>query len=405
MADSLLPRGTLLVCVLLLLVSGLVLATGRDLGHRVAFSVCGGSEQCGDFPDSPPVCQYFGRDRVAAQESFVFAQQRAADGARLTQFGDDSATVIIGAEDGSSGTLYSFAHWREAQRWVLDHSAELGAVVDAAAGPAGQPVRDGYLQTLRLTGLDHEVFFEPQTAVHMFQDELVPGAEGALRGRSGAAAEEVTVVMPLSAVSDELAELSASLGFWGYLSYTVELDDELNPVSLSFSGPAAEGWSLQSLRLPSASEFRDAESRPLLGVDEGIVSVRSFTLDLQRQSNAALYRQMFSMGPVAQLPAAAPRLIVEDSAAAEDREDLYGRMRERIREDALAVEAVHQLPGPERTEQSVLDAARGLMVRSVPEHLSDTRLTDARTADLAVAGSQLEPLLSCEQQTEDEENR
>lgn len=389
------PR-LMVLCLILLTVAGLALVTGRDLGYRFTLAACSGMGQCGEFPESPPVCQYFGRDRVAAQESFVFAQQQVAAGARLIRFGDDSAEIIATSDGAAPGAVYTFGHWHQAQRWVLDHSAELGGVIDAAAGPAGQPIRDGYMRALRAAGLDHEITVEPTTAVQLIEEGLPPGSLGALSGKQGEAVQEMTFVMPFESASDELLRLAQGMGFWGFLSYTVELDDELQPLALTFSGPAADGWSLQSLRSAAADNFFGTEDRPLLGLDDGQVVVRSFTLDLQSQANAAVYRELFSMEPIHQAIAAAPLLSGEERLAAQQREDLYERLLHRIRDDAVAVDAVHALPGARGEEEQILRAAQGLLVRLGPGDAPNTRLVDARTADLSVAGSELEPLLSCE---------
>lgn len=390
------PRLVLFVCVALITIAGLSLATGRDLGHQMTLDVCSTSGHCGNFPDSPPVCAYFGRDRVVAQESFIFAQQRAGAGTRLIQFGDDSAELIVGAEKGQKGAVYSFAHWQDAQRWVMDEYSDLGDVISAAAGPTGSPVREGYREALQLLGLDHEIDIEASTGVRIFDDALLPGATGALRGAEGEAVSEVTVVVPFDAASDQLLELTHSMGFWDVFSYTIELDSDLQPVSLTFSGPAADGWSLQSLRAPSEAEFRKAEDRPLLGAAQSEIYIRSFTLDLQREANAALYRDMFSMEPIRQVSAAAPLLSADERLAPAERRRLYEQMRERIRDDAVALEVVHGLTTADGNEDAIQQAAHGLMLRSGPVAVPATRLVDARTADLSVAGSQLDPLMTCE---------
>lgn len=391
---SVMGRGTGAVLVLLMVAAALILATGRELGHRMAVAVCSGAGDCGTFPESPPVCQYYGRDRVAAQETFAFAQQQAAPGARLIQFGDGSAEVLV-SRAGAPADVYGFLRYQDAQHWVLDHSAELGSVADAAAGPSGQGIRDGYLTLLRRAGLEHESTVLPRAAAIALADDPLEGSIGAYRQSPDGEVSELTVLIPFDAASQQLKNLAERLGLWDFIGYTVELDENREPVKLTLSGPAAEGWSVDTLRAaPGDGRFLPADRRGPSGLAEGQVLVRSYSLDLRRQANATVYREAFSLGSVA--TTAGPVLSAEEDLDWLDRGELYGRLADRIRTDAVFIEAAHAVPGMAGDEDVLRRAAEGLVIRLGPEDAPDTRMADARTADLSIAESQPEPLLSCD---------
>lgn len=393
-----LPTLSIVFLSLVLVVSALMLTQGRELSHRLTLSMCTDVGDCGSFPESPPVCEYYGRDRVAARESFAFAQQQPADSARLIQFGDDSAEVVVSRSDDDTD-IYSFLRWQDAQRWVLDHSAELGGVADAAAGPSGQPIRDGYFRMLRLIGLDHEISFEPNATVHNVDDPTGPGTHGVVRRSSQGDIEEVTVVMPLERATTELQTFADELGFWGFISYTVELGANLEPQRLTFGGPAAEDWSLEQLHSPSSRvTAADSHQTPSY-VDDGQSVLRSFVLDLTTLSNATLYRDIFAMESLA--GTAAPLLTAEEWLSAGERDERYSQALERIQRDAVTVETTHALPGRSASEDQVLQAVEGLVKGSATVNAPQTRLVDARSADLSVSGSSFGPLLSCAAHDED----
>ena len=381
------------VLLVLLLGASLVLVAGRDISHRLTLATCTDAGDCGTFPDSPPVCEYFGRDRVVARESFAFAQQRPTEESRLVQFGDDSAEVLVAAADGDAD-VYSFLHWEDAQRWVLDHSAELGKVTNAAAGPGGQPIRDGYLRMLRLSGLDHEASIDPVASIRSVDGPSSATAHGMLRHDSNGEVTEVTMMLPLEDATAELRSFAAQLGLWGFLSYTVELDEDLEPSRLTFGGPATQDWSLAELRGAQSADSGSAAQVPPTYVDEGRSVLRSFVLDLEKQSNTALYREIFAMESIG--GTAAPLLTAEEWISPGERAERYDQMVDRLRRDAVAVETTHELDAEQPTEELVLDSVEGLVVRAGSVDSPDTRLLDARSADLAISGSTFGPLLSCD---------
>lgn len=388
-----LPKLSAVLLVILLVAASLILVAGRDLSHRLTVATCTNAGDCGTFPDSPPVCEYYGRDRVMARESFAFAQQQAALGARLVQFGDDSAEVLVDDGDGS-WDVYNFLHWEDAQKWMLDHSTELGQVANAAAGPSGQPIRDGYLRMLQLTGLDHETAGKPESSATPVEEPSGSGTHGVLRHDSDGQISEVAVVIPLDSASAELKTFAAELGLWEFFSYTIELDSNLEPRSLTLGGPAAEGWSLHLLQGPAARRSAEpAQDVPSYVTDDQAV-LRSFVLDLTKQANAALYRDIFAMESLA--GTAVPLLTAEDWLSAGERDERYTRILDRISKDAVAVENTQSFLDGGGDEEHALQAVEGLVIQAGSGSLPETRLLDARSADLAISGSSLDPLLTCD---------
>ncbi|WP_157983784.1 hypothetical protein [Nesterenkonia muleiensis] len=395
-----LPQLSTAFLLLMLLAASIALVTGRDLAHHITVAVCADADDCGTFPDSPPVCQYYGRDRVVARESFAFAQQWPADGSRLIQFGDDSAEVIV-ATGKDTTEVYRFNRWEDAQRWVIDNSTDLGNTADAAAGPWRVPVREGYLRMLLLTGLDHESERAAAASAFLVEEPSGPGTHGVLRQSAEGDIREVTVVMALDEATDELREYASNLGFWGFISYSVDLGPELSPQRLTFSGPATDAWSLAQLRAPSSPRNRpEAEEHPQYMSHENAV-LRSFVLDLRQEANAALYREVFAMESI--LETAVPLLTSENWISAGERSERYTHLEERIRDNAVAVETTHALQDEPITDETVQSAVEGLVVQAGPMTAPETRLIDARTADLTIAGSSFEPLLSCEVLEDDAE--
>lgn len=388
-----LPKLSTTLLLLVLLVASIALVSGRDLAHHMTMVVCADADDCGTFPDSPPVCQYYGRDRVVARESFAFAQQWPADGSRLIQFGDDSAEVII-ASDEDSTEVYRFTHWEDAHRWVIDNSTELGNTADAAAGPWHLPIGDGYLRMLLLTGLDHESERAPSASAFLVEEPSGPGTHGVLRQSSEGDIREVTVVMALDDATDELREYANNLGFWGFISYSVDLGPDLSPQRLTFSGPATDAWSLDQLRAPSALSSSPETEEPPQYMSHGNAVLRSFVIDLRQEANAALYRKVFAMESI--LGTAAPLLTSETRISAGERSERYTQLEERIRDNAVAVETTHALQDEPVTDETVQNAVEGLVVQAGPETAPETRLVDAQTADLTIADSSFDPLLSCE---------
>lgn len=399
--SSSLPAVSTVLLLVALVAASLVLVSGRDLSHRLTIAACTDAGDCGAFPESPPVCEYYGRDRVVARESFAFAQQHPTEGARMIQFGDDSAEVIVESTEDTS-EVYSFLRWEDAQRWLLDHSSELGQVANAAAGPAGQPIRDGYLRILQLTGLDHDADIAPVASTVLLEEPSGTDTHGVLRMNTEGDVIEVTVIMPLESATSELRTFAAEIGVWGFLSYTVELDTDMDPQRLTVGGPGAEDWSVEQLRSPSASRSAAEQDQLPSYVQEGNSVLRSFVLDLTKQSNTALYRDVFAMESVAD--AAVPLLTAEEWISAGERAERYVQLLERVTQDAVAVETSHSLSDDVPDEEQVMDSVAGLVMHAAAEPLPQTRLLDARSADLAISGSTLEPLLTCEERQEDVED-
>lgn len=400
-----LPTLTTTLLIMVLVLTSLVLVVGRDLSHRLTLGACTDTGECGAFPQSPPVCQYHGRDRVVARESFVFAQQHPAEAARLVQYGDDSAQVVVTTEP-DVAEVYGFQRWEDAQRWVLDFSSALGDVANAAAGPAGQPIRDGYLQMLRLTQLDHEAAITPDTTVRNITDPAGGGSHGIVHTDAEDAVTELSVITTENSATPELRGLMDELGMWGFFSYTVELGPDLTPKRLNFEGPATADWSLEQLRsshgyITPVAEPTD-EPNPLTG-PEAPSLLRSFVLDLTSTANEALYREIFAMESVG--GAAAPLLTAEGRLSSDQRQELYTGIVDRIRTDAVVVETGHRVIDAEAevTLDLLTDTAQGLVLRDAPIQAPSTRLVDARTADLSIASSRLEPLLTCDVEPQPEE--
>ncbi|WP_300343844.1 hypothetical protein [Nesterenkonia sp.] len=396
-----LPTASTALLLLVLLAMSIMLVSGRDIAHQLTLAACTDAGDCGTFPDSPPVCHYAGRDRVVARESFAFAQQTPVEGARLIQFGDDSAEVIVPGDD-DSAEVYGFLRWEDAQRWVMDHSSQFRGIAGAAAGPTGQPIRDGYLRMLRLTGLDHEAELEPVATTVQVNEPSGPGSHGVLRQNAQGEIVQVTVVMPLDEATAELQDFAAALGIWGFISYTIDLGLELKPDRLIFGGPASEGWSLTQLR-SAAGIPRSSASDELPGYAEsGEAVLRSFVLDLTQRANTALYREIFAMESVS--GTAAPLLTAEDWTSSGERSELYSQVIERVRSGAVAVETTHTLQDADSGEETVLAAVEGLVVQAGNTASPETRLVSARTADLLISSASFDPLLTCEPKPDENED-
>lgn len=390
---SALPGVTTTFLILLLVAATLVLVSGRDISHQLTLAACTDSGDCGAFPDSPPVCEYNGRDRVVARESFTFAQQRPAEDARLIQFGDDSAEVMVSSGEDTS-QIYSFRRWEDAQRWIFDHSPELGQVTNAAAGPSAQPVRDGYLQMLQLIGLDHEIRIDPVASARLIDEPSGPGTRGMLRRDPQGQVVGVTVVMPVENATSQLQDFAAELGLWDFLSYTVELDAEFEPHRLTVEGPAAEDWSLAQLRAPSSPAATDQSDDLPEYAEDGQSVLRSFVLDLTKEANAALYRDIFAMENIA--GSAVPLLTAEEWISAGERAERYDQVVDQITRNAVAVETRHSLPDSQPSEERLTRSVEGLVVPSTSVSGPDSRLLNAHSADLAITSSSFEPVLTCD---------
>lgn len=398
-----LPSLTSALLIIVVVLTSLVLVVGRDVSHRLTLAVCTDTGECGTFPQSPPVCQYHGRDRAVARASFAFAQQQPAESARLVQYGDDSASVVVTTEP-DVAEVYTFQRWENAQRWVLDHSSALGDVANAAAGPTGQPVRDGYLQMLQLLQLDHQSAITPESTVRNITDPAGEGSAGAVHTDDQGAVTKLSVIIPDGSATPELRGLMDELGMWGFFSYTVELGADLAPRRLKFEGPAVADWSLDQLR--SSREYITAVARPEEAPNpqtspETPSILRSYALDLTRTANEALYREIFAMESIG--GAAAPLLTAEDRLSNGERRELYTGIADRIRTDAVLVETGHRIIGSgDVTPDMLTETAKGLVLRDAPIQGPSTRLVDARTADLSIASSRFEPLLTCEVEPDSE---
>ena len=103
---------------------------------------------------------------------------------------------------------------------------------------------------------------------------------------------------------------------------------------------------------------------------------RVYSLDLRRQTNATVFQAAWDT---------ADAFGVEASAALQDR--LAG--------DAIFAEATIAT-GPDAQPADLVESMGLSLVRSSADQAMETQIVDARSADLAVAGSQLQPLLSCE---------
>lgn len=388
-----LPSLTTALLLLTLVAGSLVLVTGREVSHQLAMATCTDAADCGGFPESPPVCEEYGRDRVVARESFAFAQQEPAEGTRMIQFGDDSAEVVVDSDSGPAD-VYDFRRWEEAQQWIVDHSADLGEVADHAAGPSAQPVRDGYYRAIQLLGFDHLAQHEPEATTIPIDQPTGDYSHGVLQRDSEGNVVEVSVVIPLDEATPELQEIGAALGMWGFLSYSVELDEDLEATQLTFGGPAADEWSLAELEATEAGDEQLPEEDPPDWVEQNQAVQRNFVLDLDQRANDALYREVFSRENVAGV--AAPLLTAEEWPSEQERQELYEQIEDRIRDDAVVVETSHVLQGSPDPETAI-EALEGLTLVADPSSSPDTRLADARSADLAVASSSFSPLLTCDE--------
>ena len=371
--------------------AAVIIPVGRPAGYSLANGVCG-STTCSQALSSLPQCTGVGRDKAEAATMTSFVRQ----------IGTEENFNIIGAVDGRitatrttpEGTveLYSFNDGAQAKSWVLDRSLESAAVVDSAVGPGNGAAYEGYLRIIGTAGLLPREVLEPIAVGTRFA--AAEAAQDGITYRSEASGitTQSTVVNISQAQTPSLERFAARLGITESLLVTTKKSRDGQPLSISFAGPAAAGWNLGVLR---TTPFDADPAITDVSVDAAGLLWRSYSLDLTRSSNLSAYE---SLVDTANAQTQVVNLLKTGQfdarvAAGELDANPYERMRDRIRDDATLAET--QLAGDFSTAQRIDAYLRtaGLFEDHQAVHAAAGNIT---TADLALAGSQLAPFVSCE---------
>ncbi|HJG79754.1 MAG TPA: hypothetical protein K8V08_05005 [Brevibacterium senegalense] len=372
-SDARAPKLLLAVTV----IAALLLPVGSSVGNRLTGAVCS-STGCDQPVSVLPACEAVGRDRLMAGQMLAFSTTSIDGAQRASTYGDGQVEVAVDDPDRQDSVLlYAFPDSAAAQRWLLAGSSTATAAIDAGAGPAPAGVADGYRGAAGTIGLIGDTEQEPRATAQRTGPR--DGVLGELEERDAVSGTSRRVtVLDLgteagSSPQPQAARFAAELGLTGLLSVSVTHAQGGTPQRVEIAGWGSEQWSLDALR--AADSAGDQPSRALSLDDDGAVW-RVYSLDLRRQTNATVFQAAWDT---------ADAFGVEASAALQDR--LAG--------DAIFAEATIAT-GPDAQPADLVESMGLSLVRSSADQAMETQIVDARSADLAVAGSQLQPLLSCE---------
>lgn len=363
--------------LVLTVVAVLLLPVGSGVGARLTGAVCSGTG-CDQPASLLPTCEAVDRDRLMAGQMLAFSTTSIDGALRASTYGDGQVEVAVDdPRQQDSVLLYGFPDSDAAQRWLLARSATTTAAIDAGAGPAPAGVADGYRSAAGVIGLVRDAEKEPRATAQRSgpRDGVLGGLEE--RDALSGATREVTVLDLAtdtgSSPQPEAARFAAEMGLTGLMSVSVTHAQGGTPQRVEIAGWGTERWSLDALR--AADSAGDEPSRSLALNENGAVW-RVYSLDLRRQSNSTAFRAAWS---------ASEQFETEASAA----------LRDRLRSDAIFAEATIAAAADSDPENLVESMGLSLL-RSSADQAMQTQVVDARSTDLAVAGSRLQPLLTCE---------
>lgn len=361
----------------LTVIAVLLLPVGSGVGTRLTGAVCSGTG-CDQPVSLLPTCEAVGRDRLMAGQMLAFSTTSIDGALRASTYGDGQVEVAVDdPQQQDSVLLYGFPDGAAAQRWLLAGSSTTTAAIDAGAGPAPVGVADGYHGAAGVIGLIGDAEREPRATAQRSgpRDGVLGGLEE--RDTLSGTTREVTVLdlgtEAGSSPQPEAARFAAEMGLTGLMSVSVTHAQGGTPQQVEIAGWGSERWSLDALR--AADSAGDEPSRSL-ALDEAGAVWRVYSLDLRRQSNSTAFQAAWSTSD---------QFETEASAA----------LRDRLRSDAIFAEATIATAADAHPEKLVESMGLSLL-RSSADQAMETQVVDARSADLAVAGSRPQPLLTCE---------
>lgn len=393
---------------LVLIAALLALPVGRAAGYRLADALCTGYG-CAQATGAVPQCSSFGRDRAVAAETMSYARS-AIDRPDLHLRGSGDGAVEITASPEASATAapggrslpedarltYRFTDIDEARHWLLDHTESTGRAVDASTGPASTGAYAGYLRAFSATGLLQAPGRTPQAVSRPVTLPAFEAQPAVLSEELGSGLRTQTIVpdFPLPD-TPSLTHAAHRLGISDALVVEIVSTAAGEPQRLRFSGWGTEGWSLDALRAPDSADIDFSDQ---VDTDSGELIWRSYSLDLRRTSNRTVFDDLTEDHRAAGGPAvtlATGQFGVRVGTGQLDRNP-YTALVDRLRQDAVFVEAQVSAPGLTRGETLTPDQLRPTHLRDVRGHALTVNTVDVRSADLSLAGATLVDVFSCE---------
>lgn len=380
-----------------------VLPIAPRMGFALQSNVCDSFGACQTAALMTDSCSADTRSGVGGQAATpVYFEEVAKDRVALQYFADGTAGVV--ADDGEGLGSHRFADAQDALRWLVARNPSESAAIDRAWGPAAAGQADAVLAGAQALGLNARTVAADTSTLVPVQS----GDESAVMTIAGDGSYTVhqTMTLPWQA-SARLTGMVTWLGQQSHLVLQTDYTSTGSPESVTLTGPARRDWDLRVLSGTSPTTGRSMPDPPQ--TDE--FGLRSYTLDLTRQQNAAVFNEVFPArygadGRTFAAPPADP-YPTEGDESGRATEHPVETFANRVRADAVLVESTYEgstADAQPLTPELVLALLTGMPADGDASGFSP-RLSEASAVDLARPESSLSPIVNCEVLTEDDLQR